>query len=264
MQYSSGTRLTSTSHQRRRFFWFIYFFFLFHHAKYPYFSFSPGIVSIPNGPCQACQPNVCPASRGCVWFISPRGLLVRPHSPRVSRAFFFQLPAKIHPERLYTGVISRALNLKIIDRRKVIPPSSFLSSLILLPFPSFHPNLMDFRGYELYSLCIPLYSSFHSCCCWPTPFFHPWFLSSVTPLIFIVHLDSLPVTAHMLVIFSYESLLFQSFIHRSVSSIYSVQLLNSHWLKYRLFIILINFSLETFILYKSKDICLNKKGTKEW
>ena len=94
--------------KRRRFFWFIYSFFFFS-TKYPYFSFSPGIVSIPNGPCQACQPNVCRASRGCVWFISPRGLLVGPHSPRVSRAFFFpfQLPAKIHPERLYTGVISR-------------------------------------------------------------------------------------------------------------------------------------------------------------
>lgn len=79
-----------TSNHRRGTFLLIYLFifFLFHHAKYPYFSFSPGIVSIPNGRCQACQPNVCPASRGCVWFISPRGLLVRPHSPRVSRAFF--------------------------------------------------------------------------------------------------------------------------------------------------------------------------------
>lgn len=51
---------------------------------------------------------------------------------------------------------------------------------------------MDFRSGELYSLCIPLYSSFHFSSCWPPGFSTPASFTSPreASLTFIVHLDS--------------------------------------------------------------------------
>lgn len=124
---------------------------------------------------------------------------------------------------------------------------------------------MDFRGYELYSLCIPLYSSFHSCCRWPPRFST---LDSLLGSSFNFYCSprfpcrDRTYASNLFVRISTFSIC-QSLI-RLIDQFHQFNSVNNytHWLKYLIYSLLINFSLETFTLYKSKniDICLNKKG----